>query len=324
LDGVLADLEWAGCTIAGGKSQFCFAGMRIVGFVCDINGRHPDTAKVIKILEWERCDDVSEARAFIGICVYYRIFVPEFAIVAAPIYKLFKRNVSFDWGKEQRFAMEELKKALTEAPALVTISYAEDAGLIILAVDSSGRGWGACLMQEVDGKRHPARYESGLWTEQEVRYDATKRECRGVLKALKKVRSYLYGVHFLLEVDVAVLAAQLNRSGTDLFSALITRWLAWVRLFDFDVRHVSDTKHSGLDGLLRRPRIESDNIDEQYEEDIDDFIDVELNAIRTVSVFPIFADDSDLLEGDYSEESWQTARFLTRFTRPPNLTAKEF
>ena len=73
----------------------------------------------------------------------------------------------------------------------------------------------------------------------EQRYDATKRECRGVLKALKKTRHWLYVVHFVLETDANVLVAQLNGACTDLPGALIIRWIAWIRLFDFEVKHVA-------------------------------------------------------------------------------------
>ena len=48
-------------------------GIKIVGFVCGAEGRSPDNAKVIKILEWKACLDIGEARAFIGVCVYYWI-----------------------------------------------------------------------------------------------------------------------------------------------------------------------------------------------------------------------------------------------------------
>ncbi len=73
LDEILADLERAGCTISGAKSQFCMADIRIIGYLYDIEGRHPDTTKVIKILEWLYYDSVTEARVFLDICVYFRI-----------------------------------------------------------------------------------------------------------------------------------------------------------------------------------------------------------------------------------------------------------
>ena len=103
--------------------------------------------------------------------------------------------------------MDCLKFCLCQPPALLPLDYTLAIGSIILAVDSSLRGWGAVLQQLREGKRHPSRYESGLWSEVESRYDAGRRECRGVLKALKKLRNYLYGVHFVLEVDAKTLAA---------------------------------------------------------------------------------------------------------------------
>jgi RNase H-like domain found in reverse transcriptase len=188
LDRVLVAVELAGGVI-GPKSQWCMDGIVVVGFVCGSEGRSPESSKVIKILDWPPCADLASTRAFLGVCVYYRIWICDFCILAEPIYRLSRKGVEFIWGKDQQLAMDSLKLALTSAPALVQIDYSEGAGLIVLAVDSSLKGWGGVMMQEdAEGKRHPSRYESGLWNSAEQNYDATKRECRGVLKGLKKVR----------------------------------------------------------------------------------------------------------------------------------------
>lgn len=50
LDRVLADLEQAGIIIAEAKSQFCQTGLKIIEYICDANGYHLDTSKVLKIL----------------------------------------------------------------------------------------------------------------------------------------------------------------------------------------------------------------------------------------------------------------------------------
>jgi hypothetical protein len=73
LDLVLADFERSGCTIAAAKSDWLALGIKVVGYVCNIDGRHPSTAKVIKILEWPEPRDVKEVRTFIGVVVYYRL-----------------------------------------------------------------------------------------------------------------------------------------------------------------------------------------------------------------------------------------------------------
>ena len=280
LDATLCDLERAGCTI-GAKSQFCMDGIKMVGYICDGEGRRPESLKVIKVTEWAPCRDKRDIKAFLGLCVYYRIWIENFSAVTEPLYCLLRKDVPWTWGHKQDLAMDQIKIALTSAPALVKIDYDENAGEIILAVDASLTGWGAVLMQkDSEGNRHPSRYESGLWNPAEQQYDATKRECRGILKALKKVRNYLYGIHFILETDAKVLVSQLNLAAADLPGALVTRWLAWIRLFDFEVRHVAGTKHGAPDALSRRARTASDDIDDQHEVDIDNFIEAELNSIR--------------------------------------------
>jgi hypothetical protein len=67
-----SDIERSGATFSGEKSQFCMEGIKIVGFVCDARGRSPETAKIAKVVDWEPCHDLAGARAFIGLCVYYR------------------------------------------------------------------------------------------------------------------------------------------------------------------------------------------------------------------------------------------------------------
>jgi hypothetical protein len=94
-----------------------------------------------------------------------------------------------------------------------------------------------------------------------------------------------------------------------------------MRLFDFTVCHMPGTKHTAADGLSRRPCTESDDIDEANEVDIDDFIDVELNAF---SVAPVVVEDADLLTDRYSEDSWRIARYLTTLQRLVGLNRTEF
>jgi hypothetical protein len=84
--------------------------------------------------------------------------------------------------------MDTLKRCLTEAPALVSLDLSPSGLRIVHHVDaSSSIGWGAVLSQLQDNNEvHPARFESGIWSDTEKKYDAMKLECRGLLKAPKK------------------------------------------------------------------------------------------------------------------------------------------
>ena len=92
---VLCDLERAGCTI-GPKSQFCMNGLKLVGYICDSEGRKPDSAKVLKVLDWPPCKDKGEIKVFLGLCVYYRIWIVHFAIIADPLYMLLRKDVHWN------------------------------------------------------------------------------------------------------------------------------------------------------------------------------------------------------------------------------------
>ncbi len=56
-------------------------------------------------------------------------------------------------------------------------------------------------MQKVKGRRKPIRYKSRIWTLAERNYNAIKRECKGMLYAIKWLRSYIFSIYFIIEID---------------------------------------------------------------------------------------------------------------------------
>ena len=156
------------------------------------------------------------------------------------------------------------------------------------------------------------------------KYNVIKRECRELLKTLKKVRFWLYKVRFTIEIDVNILIAQLNRSAADFSEVLVTRWLIWIRLFNFDVRHVSDKRHIAADEFFRRSRELSNDIDEVHEKNIDDFIDDQLNCVRICSMRVNENDDEQSLKNEYSEKFQRIVHYLITLARPNHLNRKKF
>ena len=278
--------------------------MKNLNFVYDSNDRFSETAKIIKILEWFSCRNVSKVRTFIDVCVYYRIWIMNFVIIASFIYCLLKNEELFVWTEEQKNVMNNLKLILTTASTLRSLNYFLLTDEIILAVDFNLKKWSAILFQinSETNKNYSSRYKSGLWTMFESKYDVMKRECRELLKTLKKVRFWLYEVRFIIEIDVNILIVQFNRSAADLSEALMIRWLTWIRLFDFDVRHVLGKKYTAADELFRRPREFSNDIDEVHEKNIDDFIDDQFNYVRICLMRVNKNDDEQSLKNEYSEK----------------------
>jgi hypothetical protein len=135
LNDVLTDIEKSDCIIFEKKFQFCCEELRMIDFVCDVEKRHSNTAKVIKILNWLFCQNAVDAREFIEICVFYRIFIANFVFIAQSIYAFLKKNVFFVWDSTQQKAMNIFKIVFINSFAFIFIDYAID--VIILAMNAS-------------------------------------------------------------------------------------------------------------------------------------------------------------------------------------------
>jgi len=95
-------------------------------------------------------------------------------------------------------------------------------------------------------------------------------------------------------------------------------------LFDFDVHHVFNRKHSALDELSRRLRESSDDEDETHEKDINDFINAQLNFIHLCSVSIVVKEDMSILKDLYSKHFKKIACYLIFLSRSFKMSTKEF
>jgi hypothetical protein len=78
----------------------------------------------------------------------------------------------------------------------------------------------------------------------------------------------------LIETDALVLVHQLNGAASDIPRALMMRWITWIRLFDFEIKHIPGSKNVVADTLLRKPLGLTDQREKETEGDIDNWVDV--------------------------------------------------
>jgi len=97
------------------QPQMDFLGVRI-----SKDGVTIDPAKIAGLRDYPRTlTNLRQARGFLGVAGYHRIFVPNFSTIAAPITRLTSKGVPFKWGSEQQEAQEKLITLITSAPILV-------------------------------------------------------------------------------------------------------------------------------------------------------------------------------------------------------------
>ena len=107
-------------------------------------------------------------------------------------------------------------------------------------------------------------YESVTFSAKESEYAQSKLELLGVTKILKKLQTILWGQHFELQVDAKALIQMINTPS--LPSAPMTRWVAFILLFSFELVHKPGKTFTMPDGLSRRPA-DKDDIAKDLDED---------------------------------------------------------
>ena len=60
-----------------------------------------------------------ELRNFLGLAGYYKRFIEDFSWLAAPMTRLTRKEVKFEWDDLCEKEFHELKKRLTTAPILI-------------------------------------------------------------------------------------------------------------------------------------------------------------------------------------------------------------
>ena len=237
------------------KPQFCCVEIKIVEFICDEKKKHSNTVKIFKIVKWSSCINIKKVRKFINICVYYQFFIKRFVLISILIYLLLKKNVIFVWKFFQQKIMNILKMKFVNSLILIIIDYKIEKK-IIFAIFANKHNWNDVFMQIRNKKRHFFRYENDMWTKTKVKYDDEKLICWAVLKCWKKFRYYFYEMHFILKINFEILIAQLNCSSTNFFDFFMIRWIVWIRLFDFEIRHVKNKKKFFAKKFAEKPLTE--------------------------------------------------------------------
>ena len=83
------------------------------------SGVSVDPEKVEAVMSWERPKSIFEIRNFLGLARYYRRFIKDFSRLAAPMTRLTRKGVKFEWDDLCEKAFQELKMRLTSTSILI-------------------------------------------------------------------------------------------------------------------------------------------------------------------------------------------------------------
>jgi hypothetical protein len=164
-----------------------------LGHVISETGVAMDADKVAAVFAWPQPRSARGLRGFLGLAGYYRKFIRDFGLIAAPLTRLLRRD-AFTWDKEAEDAFQALKRALTTGPVLQMPDFDK---LFIVDCDASGVGFGAVLHQGAG----TVVFFSRPFAARHLKLAANERELIGLVQVVCHWRPYLWGRQFLVRTD---------------------------------------------------------------------------------------------------------------------------
>ncbi len=202
--------------------------------------------KIQAVREYKQPQTKKQVRVFLGLCGYYRRFIPSFSTIANPLTELTRKTKEniVKWDTHCKLAFKSLKKALTQHPVLTPPDWENQ---FVLQTDASATGLGYVLSQRnQDGEEHPVAYGSRKLLPREQKYSAIEREALAIVSGIKHYRTYLEGTEFKVETDHDPLTRLSNLKDSH---GRLARWALTLQPYHFTAVHRSGTANA--DGLSR-------------------------------------------------------------------------
>ena len=142
------------------------------------SGVSVDPEKVEAVMSWGRPKSVFGIHSFLGLAGYYRRFIKNFSLLAAPMTRFTRKGVKFEWDDLCKKAFQELKRRLTSTPILIV---PEQGQRYTMYCDASRDGLGCVLMQS----GRVVAYGSRQLKNHEQNYPTHDLELASIIFALK-------------------------------------------------------------------------------------------------------------------------------------------
>jgi RNase H-like domain found in reverse transcriptase/Reverse transcriptase (RNA-dependent DNA polymerase) len=183
------------------KSLFCCEAVEYLGFLIGTSFLNPHHSKIEAIQALKAPTTVKQLQAVLGLCNYYRCFLPDFSIIAHDLYHLTKPSTPWVWTDEHNATFEQLKALLCEEGRV--LRHYQSTAPTIVYTDWSNHGCGAVLAQiaEDTGREHIVACLSRSLNKHEANYGSYHGELLAAVWAIKSFRHYLHGIHFTLVTD---------------------------------------------------------------------------------------------------------------------------
>jgi hypothetical protein len=116
LDQVFQAIEKSGVTLAVTKCHFGYQSILLLGQKVSRLGLLTHKEKVDAMLELEEPKNCHDLQVFLGMMVYFSMYIPFYAWIAGPLFSLLRKSTNWEWTEVHSEAFELCKQVLVNAP----------------------------------------------------------------------------------------------------------------------------------------------------------------------------------------------------------------
>lgn len=249
---VMETLAAHGCKVNLKKCQWFCEEVEFLGHLVSSAGLSKPPGYIETLDKFQRPTTVRELREFLGFVNFQRKFVPHCSTIMKPLSILTggRRSTKLVWTDEMVSAFEKLKEEMRKNVTLAFPDYSDGSSPLELFTDASGRGVGACLMQQQSGALRPIAYASMAFTRAECNYNTLEKELAAIRWGVRTFRAFLFGIDFVVHTDHQPLVYLHNMQ---IVNSRLARTLQDLSDFNFIIQYTPGRTNTGADALSRLP-----------------------------------------------------------------------
>ena len=244
---VLQALGRAGLRLKPSKCEWAVPEINFLGHKINKEGIKTQPQIIERVKAFRKPHNVKTVKSFLGLCNYYREFIPGFAETSVPLNELLRKGIEFKWSAKCEEAFQKLKTKLIEPPLLI---HPKIGGHFTVLTDASDTACGAAICHEMDGKYRPVAFWGYTLRDAELNYTVTEKEALAVVKGLKHHEDMLQGARVTIITDHKPLIPLLQQAHKAP-SVRLRRWALALTNFDFDIKYEPGATHFLPDYLSR-------------------------------------------------------------------------
>jgi hypothetical protein len=234
------------------KSLFAMKEGKLLGHIVSVDGVRIDPSRVEAIQALSLPRSKKEVHAFLGKINFLRRFVSNFAELVKHIIAMLRKGNEVKWTSEPREYFFQIKKALTEAPVLISPDYSKD--FLIFSFASCDTVAAVLLQKNDQGQEQPIAFYRRALRDAELWYEIMEKQAYALVKALKAFRVYVLHSKVIAYVPSASVKDILVQPDID---GRRGKWIAKILEFDLEIKPTKLVKGQGLAKLLAESNCEA-------------------------------------------------------------------